>query len=153
MKRGKHVASADAGREVDTLRAISHPQPHPYVLRYVESGLEGNGRLLVATDYFPGRQWCDAIIVASKKALPLVAKAHVIVELLSAIAHVHARGYIHRDIHGGNVLLTVGSYSGPFDDSGTATTAHVKLIDFGNAVRITEAAAPASALLGALHHE
>uniref|UniRef100_A0A7S1MLW2 Protein kinase domain-containing protein n=1 Tax=Neobodo designis TaxID=312471 RepID=A0A7S1MLW2_NEODS len=45
-------------------------------------------------------------------------------------------GFLHRE------ATSYWCARGPFDDSGSAATAHVKLIDFGNAVTIADAALP-----------
>jgi eukaryotic-like serine/threonine-protein kinase len=60
----------------------------------------------------------------------------VLVSLLDALAHAHARGVIHRDIKPGNVLLA------PKDDSHDGPRIAVKLTDFGLAHAFHAAGAP-----------
>jgi serine/threonine protein kinase/tetratricopeptide (TPR) repeat protein len=97
-----------------------------------EAAARSGGALAEGAPYFvmelvPHGTLHDAGVVEERLSWPWL--RGVLVALLDALAHAHARGVVHRDIKPGNVLL-----AGP----GAATA--VKLTDFGIAHRIEEGA-------------
>jgi serine/threonine-protein kinase len=86
-------------READILRALSHPN----IVGFREMG-EANGRLYFAMDYVPGT---DAQrLLKAEGPLPVRRAVALVCQLLEALEHAHAQGYVHRDIKPGNLLVT-----------------------------------------------
>ncbi len=96
---------------------------HPNIVRAYELGLSGSGPLRAGTPYLvlehvsggPAHQ----MLQAGRVEAPLAES--VACQVLAALEHVHASGYLHRDLKPGNVLV----------DSGRR---RLKLTDFGLAV-------------------
>ncbi len=111
-------SSARAADEARTLAQLSHPS----LVQVYDAGTDTSGRPWVVMEYVEGETLSDAI---RARPMPVHRVAAVGAALAEALAHVHARGMVHRDVKPGNVLLGRG---------GT-----VKLTDFGIA-RLVDAA-------------
>ncbi len=74
-------------------------------------------------------------VLARQGPLPPEIAALIVLELLSAVAHAHASGVIHRDVKPENVLIELrgaGAHdSPPADRAAGEERVHVKLTDFG----------------------
>lgn len=98
---------------------------HPNIVRAYELGLSASGPLPAGTPYLvlehvrggPAHQMLQAGRVEAQLA------ESVACQVLAALEHVHASGYLHRDLKPGNVLV----------DSGRR---RLKLTDFGLAVPV-----------------
>lgn len=99
-------------REVEALRAAGG---HPNVLRLVDHDAD---RLVL--EWCSKQTLCDVAGRWSRERCFRAAD-----QLLSALAHVHAKGFLHRDVSARNVFLTLGG--------------DVKLGDFGTARRSARA--------------
>jgi len=120
------IGPADAERltrEASILARLSHP----HIARLTDAGTLPAGRPYLVLEFVDGRhidQHCD------ERALGVEARLRLFLDLLSAVAHVHANGIVHRDLKPSNVLVTA--------------TGDVKLLDFGVA-SLLQAADPAPA--------
>ena len=107
--------------EVRAVAALSHPHI-VVVLDYGEvseaDAVASAGGLYAGTPYLVMEYAADGCLSPHRGKLEWVQVREIAVGLLEGLAHAHARGVIHRDIKGGNVLLG-GERPG------------VKLTDFG----------------------
>jgi len=94
--------------------ALAGQDAHPNLVRTFEAGLWG-GRLFMAMELAPSGSLKDRL--GRGGSLPVAEVERLAGELLAGLAHLHARGIVHRDVKAGNVLLAA---------DGTA-----KLADFG----------------------
>jgi serine/threonine protein kinase len=111
-------SAARAADEARTLAQLSHPS----LVQVYDAGTDTSGRPWVVMEYVEGDTLSEAI-----RTRPLMPSriAEVGAGVADALAHVHARGMVHRDVKPANVLL---------GKDGT-----IKLTDFGIA-RLIEAA-------------
>ncbi len=99
-------------REIDILKRLDHPG----VVKFHDSGVAG-GCVWLAMELVDGT---DAQAVADAGPLPVGRAVGWVVQALGALAHAHARGFVHRDVKPHNLLVA----SGPGGDV-------VKVADFG----------------------
>ena len=85
-------------READVLRQLSHPN----IVSFREVG-EANGRLFFAMDYIRGTDLKWQLRQQGRFELP--AALRIVSQVLVALAHAHERGFVHRDIKPGNILI------------------------------------------------
>ena len=111
-------SAARAADEARTLAQLSHPD----LVQVYDAGTDTSGRPWVVMEFVEGQTLSDAI---RAKPLPLQRIAAIGASVADALAHVHARNMVHRDVKPANVLL------------GKDKT--VKLTDFGIA-RLVDAA-------------
>ncbi len=109
---------------------------HPGIVRVHDSGEVHTATTVASRGRIPeGTPWLAMERVDSGTLLPLVGRLRwpelhgVVLTLLDALAHAHARGVIHRDLKPGNVLVT---------DQPDPDTLKVKLTDFGLAQAVDE---------------
>ena len=107
-------------REVDLLHEL---RGHPKVVQYVGHG-DAAGHLWVVMEYCEGGSVQDLLDV-TPDGLREEQIAHVCREALEALAGLHAKGLLHRDVKPGNMLVT--------------SAGHVKLGDLGAAQRAADA--------------
>ncbi|XP_030514925.2 phosphoenolpyruvate carboxylase kinase 2-like [Rhodamnia argentea] len=129
--------SAVSGDDLDSHCLLTEPKvlsllsPHPNLLRF-HSAYEDSSHLHLVLDL------CDSPdlhrAVASTGSLPELDAARILAQLMSAVAHCHRHGVIHRDIKPDNIL---------FDSRG-----RLRLADFGSAEVIGGDQAAAAALRG-----
>ncbi|MHB8277094.1 MAG: protein kinase domain-containing protein [Candidatus Humimicrobiaceae bacterium] len=92
---------------------------HPNIVKILDAGVHENTSYIVM-EYIDGRDLED--LIKSRNKLSVNEALSIFTQLLSALAYVHNKGIIHRDIKPKNILI---------DKSGTA-----KLTDFGIAKSI-----------------
>jgi serine/threonine protein kinase len=100
-------------REVEVLQRLQHPN----IVRFHQTGATG-GQLYFVMEFVQGRS-ASALV---REAGPLAPDRVIDLgcQLLDALAHAHAQGFVHRDVKPGNLLL------------GTVAGREVlKLADFG----------------------
>nr|CDS22443.1 myosin iiia [Echinococcus granulosus] len=83
--------------------------------------------------YLP-RNFCNIDGRSSPGRLPAVVMQYLLYSTVSALAHLHSFGVIHRDVKGSNILLT---------DSG-----EVKLVDFGISCRLKDTLTGRTTIIG-----
>ena len=87
---------------------------HPNILRLLDAGTAGDGRLYMATEYVDGsdlRRLLRAARLTPSRALEIFGK------VCAAVEHAHAQGVVHRDLKPANILV--------------AADGAVKVADFG----------------------
>jgi eukaryotic-like serine/threonine-protein kinase len=102
-------------REVKITAKLAHPN----VVQLLDFGSTPWGQAYLVTEYLEGEDLEQRMERLGR--LPLATAAHIIGQIASALAAIHRKGVIHRDLKPGNVLLV------PLD----GTTDFVKLVDFG----------------------
>jgi len=108
-------------REMDVAAALKHPN----IVEFLDRGVH-NGVVYLVTEFVEG---ADAAKLADNRGgrLPLEETVPVILQVLAALSHAHAQGYIHRDIKDQNILV-----------SGAGPGLCAKLTDFGLAKSFTQ---------------
>jgi len=91
---------------------------HPAIVRYLAHGTLGDDALFLALEWIEGESLADVI---ERRGLPVRESIRFAHRLSQALAVVHARGIVHRDIKPTNVLITR-------DEAGNEAP---KLVDFG----------------------
>ncbi|KAJ6654181.1 hypothetical protein lerEdw1_007278 [Lerista edwardsae] len=114
-------------QEITTLRDCLHPNVVTYFGSYLR-----NDRLWICMEYCGGgslQEIYHATGPLSEKQI-----AYVCRETLQGLHHLHAKGKMHRDIKGANILLTA--------------TGDVKLADFGVSAELTATVAKRKSFIG-----
>lgn len=117
-------------------RSVLRQFDHPHIARFIDSGVDSNGRLYFAMEMVQGISivdYCDL------HRMPIEKRLRLFLDVCSAISHAHDRGIIHRDLKPQNVLVT---QRGGF--------AVAKVIDFGVAKALTSENEIGSRLTGAI---
>lgn len=99
--------------------AILQQLDHPGIVRFHESG-EANGNLYFTMEFVPGTD--GKRFVRERGPMPVVAATRAAVSVLQALAHAHAKGFVHRDVKPSNML---------FEFRPGKRAVGVKLADFG----------------------
>lgn len=99
-------------REIKVIAELRHPN----IVEYIAHGIWGDGRMFYAMEWLDGED-----VSQRQKRAPLGMRdaVEVVRRSAAAMAAIHARGVVHRDLKLANIFLGRGS--------GT----HIKLIDFG----------------------
>ena len=98
------------GRERNILSTLEHE----HIARLYDAGIDAQGRPFLAMEHVEGE---SIDVYCRSHALPLRKRIRLLLQVMAAVAHAHARLVVHRDLKPGNVLVTDG--------------AQVKLLDFG----------------------
>ena len=126
------VANTAAARaEIECMQAVAG---HPGVVRlfkYYAGNLDA-GMMLLILEYcnhgsLLGKRFSGATLFTATR------------QLMTGIGHVHAMGFIHRDIKQDNILVCSNSSGNHFD----LNTFPLKLADFGCAAKVEQCIAPA----------
>jgi len=101
-------------REMDVASALKHPN----IVEFLDRGVH-NGVVYLVTEFVDGPD-AGKLADAQGGKLPLADAVAITSQVLSALSHAHARGYIHRDIKDQNILVC-----------GNGNKLIAKLTDFG----------------------
>ncbi|MFO0549623.1 MAG: protein kinase [Polyangiaceae bacterium] len=118
LKIGTSAGAQRTAREAAALGALSHPN----IVRLEAHGALADGASFVAMEWLEGSTLAAHLEAAG--TLSVAETLQLGSALGAALAHVHARGFVHRDVKPANVLIT--------------TDHRVHLVDFGVAVRRSE---------------
>jgi len=86
-------------QESKALASIKHPQ----LVSILEVGKSQEGRPYFVMPYLEGPNLADCV---GNKKLPSAQAVEVVAALLDAVAALHEKGWVHRDIKASNVILT-----------------------------------------------
>jgi len=98
---------------------------HPNICTVHEVG-EADGRAFIVMEYVEGRP-LNQLVQSSDQGLPVEGIIRYGSQIAAALAHAHDRGVVHRDLKGGNIIVTGDG--------------RPKVLDFGLAKRLRELAA------------
>lgn len=105
-------------REGELVSGLSHPN----IIRLLERG-EHDGRLYLAMEFLAGKTLQQRL--AEPLPLPQDEAISILRDIAAALAALHERGVIHRDLHPGNVMLVPGEPTRLLDFGlARATTSH-----------------------------
>ena len=86
-------------REAEVLADIDHPN----IVRFFGTGTIGEDLRFVAMEFLRGRMLREEMDAQGK--LEIAEAANIVLQICDALAEVHARGIVHRDISPRNVML------------------------------------------------
>jgi serine/threonine protein kinase len=129
--RRRKTVRAEAYAELETLNRMRHPN----VVRLI-AAYQTNTELQLVLELVDGKNIlrylieCDARVREDPNCEPDVReeKFDLMRQLVDAVAHVHARGVVFRDLQPDNVLVT--------NSTGKDSKRQIKLIDFGRACKL-----------------
>ncbi|WP_224242140.1 TOMM system kinase/cyclase fusion protein [Hyalangium gracile] len=98
---------------------------HPNIVRLIDSGKADPDVLYTVFEYVPGRTLTD--VLAAEGALPTWDAAHLMLQVLDALACAHNKGVIHRDLKPQNIMVTT-----------TGVRRNALVLDFGLGTLPTE---------------
>lgn len=116
----KYVSNKEVAERFLKEAAIISLADHPNIVKVYGHG-EWEGGLFIAMEFVRGISLRQFI---REETLPLKRSMEIILEVASALCHLHSLGIIHRDLKPENILLTEGG--------------SVKVIDFGIARLLSE---------------
>jgi eukaryotic-like serine/threonine-protein kinase len=102
-------------REVKVMAQLTHP----HIVQLLDFGMTAAGQPYLVTEYLEGEDLERRLLRVEKLALPDT--FHIVRQVASALASIHAKGIVHRDLKPANVFLL--SMDGGYD--------FAKLVDFG----------------------
>jgi eukaryotic-like serine/threonine-protein kinase len=122
-------------REIAVLADLGHPN----VVQYVDHGKWPDGRAYMAMEWLEGE---DLASRCRREPLGMADSVEVVRRAAAALAAVHARGVVHRDLSPGNIWLCPGP------------GLRVKVIDFGvvKPAEPDDFATLPGAIIGTPHH-
>lgn len=110
-------------------REILATLAHPHIARLYDAGIAEDGQPWLALEYVEGRRidrYC------AHEALPVPARLRLMLQVMDAVAHAHAKLVVHRDLKPANILVTADG--------------QVRLLDFGIAKLLDHEVAEETAL-------
>lgn len=116
LKLMGEVGGVEAGERFKREARLLAELDHPTVVRFVDAGVEPDGRLYLAMEWLEGEDLAKRLRRGPLGVAAAVGVARRIAEGLSAA---HARGIVHRDVKPHNVFLVDGRLD------------RLKLVDFG----------------------
>ena len=120
---------AELAKEVALLRGLRHKN----IVRFLHSQVDTeSGMMQLVMEYCGGGSLAQ--VVRRFGVLPETLMAIYLDQVLAGLAYLHSEGVIHRDIKGGNILLTKDGL--------------VKLADFGIATRLSDPSTSTRSIVG-----
>ncbi len=89
-------------REIQMTKQFDHPN----IIRYLDDGVT-NGAPYLAVEYVDGGTVEDLIRRSPGGRMELPQAVPLFIQLLEAVAYMHSRYFVHRDIRPGNILLAL----------------------------------------------
>ena len=121
----KLLASEYTGREARRVleweASLLSGMNHPGVVRMLDFDHDGEHPFLVM-ELLGGERLRSRLVRISPAPLPMDEAMQVVRELTDALAYIHGRGYVHRDVKPANIFIT--------------TSGNLRLVDFGLAAAI-----------------
>ncbi len=102
---------------------------HEHIARLYDAGLDAHGRPFLALEYVEG---VPIDVYCRENAVPLREREGLLLQVMAAVSHAHARLVVHRDLKPANILVT--------------RDGRVKLLDFGIAKLLESERTEATAL-------
>lgn len=120
--------------------AIIDKLEHPNIVKILERG-ESEGKIYIAMEYLDGLTLANKI--KQDKQLRITTSLSIMEQIASALAFIHAKKVVHRDIKPGNIMLLHGENE----------DYRVKLLDFGVALTSSHTRLTQSGMLvGTIHY-
>lgn len=144
------VLRLGAARDPIKLRAITNEVraaaalDHPSIVTIYDYGIVAEGdeqALEPGSPYIVMERGEHGSLLSEQVPLPWPRLQEILVQLLEALAHAHARGVVHRDIKPANVILS--------SDGASDLGPRAKLVDFGVAATIAHGPADHTPVMGA----
>ncbi len=120
-----HGFAERLAREREILASLEHE----HIARLYDAGLDAQGRPYLAMQYVEGE---PITAYAQRHALTVAERVGLLLQVMAALAHAHARLVVHRDLKPGNILVSPDG--------------RVTLLDFGVAKLLESKGGPASPL-------
>ena len=114
LKLPRIVWGDSLAERMDREREILETLEHEHIARLYDAGIDAHGRPFLAMEHVDGVP-IDAYCRAH--ALSLGERVALLLQVMAAVGHAHARLVVHRDLKPGNILVT--------------REGQVKLLDFG----------------------
>lgn len=102
MARRSERGNPETRRRLKQEGEIVSTLSHPNIVRLLERG-EYDGRMYLAMELLPGTTLSERL--AQSPALAPAAAIKILCGIAAALAAMHERGVIHRDLHPGNVMV------------------------------------------------
>lgn len=98
---------------------------HPNIVKVLDRGRTEEGRSYAVFEFVPGRTLRERLMCEGP--FSPAGAARLMGQLLDALACIHGRGIVHRDLNPNNIMVTR-----------TGIRDHVKLLDFGSSIFLPE---------------
>jgi serine/threonine-protein kinase len=128
---------------------------HPGVARVLDAGVARGGQPFFVMDLVDGRAITE---VCRERSLSIEVRVELMIAVCEAVHHAHQKGIIHRDLKPGNILVEVASEGSVDRESVHRGQLRPRIIDFGIAKVIGDAArnrtamTEAGSMLGTLEY-